>query len=678
MTIFVTKIEMEFVNSNNFRIRGNVIPKLNIEEFIKSIGNQYDIDMTAPKWKHAITRLQATVIDCRHRVKDHNLRNSLILEHLQKEFTYISPFYLTDVMARTARKWERLKKLRVSRLDSILLESIESVSSRSNNPEMKEEEISVMTIDDDGEMREKVDTFLPPLNPMSFKTINCKLSPIASEIYEKDTKDISFLSQTITTEKTNTENLPHRLLITTIIKHSPKIIEIESSQVYTTELKLKNCANYIALIQYHSLNLKSISVLPATTVKLIPGITYTFTLIFKLVKVHNFASKIKFHVKYPANSMTSSNSYYEYYVPIISLQDKKFKYRSVTAPEVIVLPPIYSWHVKNKSEFSEYPFASSAVRVNTKDIHSYYVRIVKREMNIISDEADERNTSNEVNITTPTSVAQNIDNDIKDTFLPKVSEFSLVLHKGHEESNNVSLQESTLSKQIIINTTTTSNSNILDDVLQLIVKTVERAMDVFVFDKTYLFLKSGETKYVRVYITQVHNIGCHNCYYDFKFYDSESNELIFTKTTKVFADVMPHPIQIKPDTLDMTDTPIIFGYCINYFVITNTHCRYPVNIRIVTSAKMKKLIKIEPMKTVISPKKCAKFAVSFCTRDKTLLIEKLHEDNLFVLFTFKILISGYASAYKNITPIYYDIIAPGVHQYENVYQKTHLETIPLP
>lgn len=673
---------MEFVNSNNFRIRGNMIPNLNIEEFIKSIGNQYDIDMTAPKWKHAITRLQDTVIDCRHRIKDHNLRNSLILERLQKEFTYISPFYLTDIMARTARKWERLKTLHVSTFDPILLESIGSISSGSINPEMKEEEISEMTIDDDGDMKEEVETFLPPLNTMSFKTINCKLSPIASEIYNKVTKDISFLSQTMTAEKANDENVPHRLLITSVIKHSPKIIEIDSSQVYTTELKLKNCANRIALIQYHSLieisKLKSVSVLPATTVKLSPGITYTFKLIFKLVKVHNFASKIKFHVKYPANSMTSSNSDYEYYVPIISLQDKKIKYRSVTAPEMIVLPPIYSWEVKNKSKFYEYPFVSSAVRVNTKDNHSYYVRIVKREVNNVCDETDETNTSNEVNVTTPTSVAQNIDNDIKDTFLPKVSEISSVPHKGREKSNSVTSQKSTLSKKSVINTTTTSNPNILDEVLQLIVKTVERAMDVFVFDKTYLFLKSGETKCVRVYFTQVHNIGCHNCYYDFKFYDSECNELIFTKTTKVFADVMPHPIQITPDALDMTDTPIIFGYCVNSFVITNTHCRYPVNIRIVTSAKMKKLIKIEPMETMILPKKCAKFAVTLCTHNKTLLSKKSHEDNLFVLLTFKILISGYTSAYKNITPIYYDIIAPGVHQYEKVYLNMHSGIIPLP
>lgn len=653
--------------------------------------SRYDIDMTLPEWREAITRIQAAVIDYRCLVKDHKLRNFVILGKLAKEFTYISPFYLTDVMARTAKKWERLKTRRI-KVHPQLPESIGSISSRSISSEIKEEEIPQITIDDDIMNKQVTDTLLPPLNTMSSKITNRNKSPIGSEIYKEIIKDIVTIS--MATKKTKSENpihapIPNRLLNTSIIRHSPKTIKIGAALEQALEFKLKNCANHIALIQYQSLieisKFIRISVLPATTVKLVPGITHTFKLILKLVKQQEFTTKIKFHVKYPANSTTPAEPY-EYYVPIIRLPDKKFQYRSVTAPEIIVIPPIFSWQLENKSALYEYPFASSYVSVNTNDTHSYYVRIVKRKGDITSGDADETNASNEVNITTPTSVIKYIDDEMKDSSsLSKVFELSSDSLKGGIKSSNVFSRKvkNLTSKKSLINTTTKSNLSIPNEVLELVVTMVERVMDVFVFDKTYLFLKSGESKFIRVYFIQVHHIGCHNCYYDFKFYDSESNELIFTKTARVFADIMPHPIQITPDALDMTDTPITFEQCANSFVITNTHRVYPVNIRIVTSAKMKKLIRIEPMKTVVLGKKSVKFVVNLCTRNGNPLIEKfdegdlVNEDDLFVLFTVKIVISGYASSYKNITPIYYDIIAPGINEYEYVYRKKYVEKPPF-
>lgn len=669
---------MEFVNCNNFRTRGDGIQNFNIEEIIKSIENQCDVDMNSPKWRNVITRIQAAVIDYGHRVKDHKLRNSLILDKLQKEFTYRSPFDLTDVMARTASKWEYLKTLRVAKVNPLLPESIQNISSRSITTEIEEEEIPEIKIDDD-DIKEKVGTFPTPLNSsVSSKTINNNMSSTESEICKEIINDILAMIE----EKQKTEYvfspIRKRLFIKSLLKRSPKIIKICSSQQYNLTLKLKNCANHTALIQYQPLiemsTFKHISVLPAIPVKLFPGIAYTFKLTFELVNPQDFVSNIKFHVQYPANSMTLLNPY-EYYVPIVSLLDQKLKYRSVTVPEMIVIPPIYSWQVNNKSELYEYPFGSSDVSVDTDDTHSYYVRIVKREVDIASDDAGDENGSNEFNITSPTSAVHNIDDEIKDYSLPKMLELPSDVHNEPIRSSSVPLKrgKSTTPKKSVSNIPTTSNPDIPNEVLQLIVNVVERAMDVFVFDKTYLFLKSGETKLVRVYFIHVHHIGCHNCYYDFNFYDSESNKLIFTKTTRVFADIMPHPIQITPDTLDMTNTPITFGKCVNSFVITNTHYAYPVNIRIVTSAKMKKLLKIQPMKSVILQKKSAKFVVSLCPNNED---EFVIEDSLFVLFTVKIVISGYASAYKNITPIYYDIIAPGIHEYENVYHKKYSETTP--
>lgn len=633
---------MEFVSCNNFRIRDETITNLKIEEFIKSIKNQYDIDLTSPKWEHGFTRLRAAVNDYIQRIKEHKLRKSLILEKLQKEFTDIPSLYLTDVKARAAKKKERLKPLR-NKLDSILPGNIKSISSRSVDPKMKLEEIPEMSISEMA-IPYKVDTFLPSLNTMSSQTSNYKMSPVHSEIYKVTTGITSYRP-----------SLP--LLNTRIIKRSPKTIEIDSSQNNTIQLKFKNCANHIALIQYHSVTdmnvLKSISVLPATMVKLIPGITYIFKLMFKPMKVNDFASQIKFHVKYPAESITPSESYYKYCVPIIILPIKKTQYRSVTAPETIVIPPIYSWPVKNKSEVYKYPFASSDVSVDTKDTHSYYVRIVKRVVNFVYDDTDKTRASNENNTTTPSVIQTNASNEINTS-------------PSGEQNIEQEIEDSLLN--CVTKTTITSDSNIQNEMLQLIDKIVERAMDVFVFDKTYLFLKSGETKLVRVYFIQVLHIGCHNCYYDFKFYDSESNELIFTKTTRVFADVMPHPIQVKPDALYMTDTPILFGHCVKSFVITNTQNRCPVNIKIVTSPKTKKLIKIEPMKTIILQKSSAKFVVRYTSDrnlDKDVHVDK---DRLFVVFMLKIFVSSYVSAYKNIKPIYYEIIAYN----EQVYRYTNI------
>lgn len=663
---FVITIEMEFVSSNNLRIRGDTIPNLDAEKFIKAIEIQCDIDIaTSPRWRDVITRIEAVVIECKRRVKDHKLRNSLILQQLQKEFTYVSPFNLTDILARTARKWERLKTQRVIKLDPIMSESIQSISSKITNPKMEEEEIPEITLlFDEADVKEKEDTFMPPLNiyTISSDSTNYDISPVRSKVY----KEIIKRNVTMRRVSDNSKSAPNRrLLNTNIIKSSPKNIIISSTTDQILEFKLKNCALQMLMIQYHSLTEKSqfqrVAVLPAIPVKLVPGITYTFKLIFKLWSEQDFTTKIKFLVKYSA-----STQYFEYFVPIISLQEKKLKYRSVKVSEIIVIPKIYSWQLKNKSTIYEYPFGISELSINTKDTHFYYVRIVKREMDIASYDDNDTMISNEVN--TPTTVLQNVEDEIRASTPSEVLSPKLTSdpHKGLKSFID----------------TTMSYLDVSNEMSQLVNEAVECAMDVFVFEKTNLFLKSGETKSVRVYFTQIDNIGCHNCFYDFKFYDYESNELIFTKTTRVFADIMPHPIQVMPDELDMTDTPIIFGHCINSFVLTNNHYVYPVNIRIETSAKMQKLLKIEPIQTVILPKKSAKFVVNFCISDWEPVIEELGDDDLtnqdqyFVQFTIKILISGYAAVYKNISPIYYNITAPCIHEYEYVYRKKNNEVMP--
>lgn len=675
---------MEFVSTNNFKIRGDMIPNLNAKEYIKAIENQCDIDIaTSPRWGDVITRIQAVVIECKRRIKDYKLRNSIIVEKLQKEFAYISPFELSQVLARTARKWERLKIQRRSKFDEVKSEGNVSISSE--DTKIKEEEIPELTLFDEADVKEIDDSIMPPLSisAVPSDSINCNLSPVRSNVY----KELIRSNVTSGRESENAVNSQFYRRRASIINSSPKTIIISSSKT-ASEFKLKNCALQIAMIQYQSLTniskFKSISVLPATPVRLVPGIAYTFKIIFKLTKEQeqneqDFTSKIKFQVKCPAYALTPPQSYFEYLVPIISIPEKKLKYRSVTVSETIVIPPVYSWQLKYKCTFYEYPFGISEVSVDTKDVHSYYVRIVNRKVDTVSNGASDT-SSNEVNITTPlSSVSQNIHNEIKEPIHNAVLSPKVISdpHRANIKSSSpISKETNTVYKKSSI-TTTLSTLEMVNKVNELVDKIVDRAMDVFVFDKTYLFLKPGETKSVRVYFIQVQRIGCHNCYYDFEFYDYASNELIFTKTTKVFADILPHPIQIMPDALDMRGTPIIFGHCINSFILTNTHYVYPVNIRISTTAAMQNLIKIEPMKTVLLPKKSAKFAVNICSSNWNPFILDVQEyelqdkDHYFVQFTIKILISGHAAVFKNITPLYYDIIAPCIHEF--VYGKKKYE-----
>lgn len=99
----------------------------------------------------------------------------------------------------------------------------------------------------------------------------------------------------------------------------------------------------------------------------------------------------------------------------------------------------------------------------------------------------------------------------------------------------------------------------------------------------------------------------------FNFYDAHTGEFKFRKTTRVFADILPRPVEISPPILDMSSAPIVHGFAEGVFNITNNHKLFPVLIKIVLTKQMTCLFRIIPTETVIPTTTKVPFEIKFCT-----------------------------------------------------------------
>ncbi|KAF9424817.1 hypothetical protein HW555_000118 [Spodoptera exigua] len=193
---------------------------------------------------------------------------------------------------------------------------------------------------------------------------------------------------------------------------------------------------------------------------------------------------------------------------------------------------------------------------------------------------------------------------------------------------------------------------------------IELALDTFILESTYSYLKPHETAKIPVYFTKVERTGYHQCYYDLQFINTKTEDVALTKIVKVFAEVLPHPIKVHPLILDMSKSPVNHGYCEDIFVVSNTHKLYPATIKIKLTTKMKKIIYVEPMEATVAESSSVPFTVKFCSRD--FLSVKPCED--LVHFTFKIVILGYKEVYENVPPYFYEVIAPCALEFKKVYK----------
>ncbi|XP_045490496.1 uncharacterized protein LOC110991500 [Pieris rapae] len=170
---------------------------------------------------------------------------------------------------------------------------------------------------------------------------------------------------------------------------------------------------------------------------------------------------------------------------------------------------------------------------------------------------------------------------------------------------------------------------------------------------------------IRVNFTKAEYIGLHQSCYDLEFFDPVDNNLIMTKTVKVFAEILPHPIEIQPIILDMTGTPKTLGLCIDHFTIFNNHKFVPVTIKIELTTKMNRIFDITPQKTFIAAQSNASFEVALSRSGSN-----KHED--FVHFTIKIIVIGDKAVYKNVPPFFYEIIIPCASEFKRVYGKNYM------
>ncbi|XP_052743907.1 uncharacterized protein LOC112045167 [Bicyclus anynana] len=299
-----------------------------------------------------------------------------------------------------------------------------------------------------------------------------------------------------------------------------------------------------------------------------------------------------------------------------------------------------NWHISPKIGYPK-----AIVHIKNTDDACYCLHIRKRYVNFVS-ESDESDKSNEVNSL-----------DSKNFY-------------EREEGKELELQNTILSTP---NTRKSSahfdkfsddlqKFDTIDIVALVVSDIIDLALEPFIFKHTYLCIEPRSKKFVKVYFTKVHHIGYHQSYYDFIFIDSKDSDMTLTKTTKVFAEVLPHPVSIKPKILDMTRSPVTFGYLKDSFTITNSHKIFPVTIKITSTLKMKKIFKITPKEMIVCPLSSTIFYVTICTKRKNELIT-----GELAYFTIKISIKGHESIYKNVPPFFYEIITPCCMEFREVY-----------
>lgn len=645
---------MKISECNHIRIRDDNAYGVDVEEFIKSIEKHFRIDFrTLPQWKELVKRLHVMTTDCKRKIQDAKQRKYVMMSKLFIESTRDSPFELTDKLARTYNKWQMiesaLKSRRVSlktdwkpsevvtsshSTEDVIGEISENTSTAHQNteiPDLAPEPPSKSDVDTD---MKATDTSLSPRLPVKICMNQHKLiSPL-------DSQDVIFKHMPVlspTNLETCNESKEWLLLNQTkSVKCFPSEISITKRSInkQTIQFSIINCTTEYMNIRFMYLTddipFKTAKVIPVTPRKLYPGIAVTYKFIFKLFQnLEEFTSSLYFRV---GQKVLEEAPIEGLCVPILS----KFKLsRSVSVSKAVCTPPTYLWQINEASGFP-----SGTLKISCNDENSYHVHVIKRPVNI-SRECEDSMLSLEVISPKTESLIDRIeDNEIETQ--------SKILS---------SLKDAQIDEVVTINTV---------DVIALVVDDiVDIALDTFVFDHSYLLLEPYSKDTISVYFTKPERIGSHHCYYDLEFSDTKTEELITTKTVKVFAEVLPHPIQICPQMLDLSMSPVTHGFCEDDIMVRNTHRLYPITIKIKLTTKMSKLFCITPKESLVPPKASMNFRVRLCSKD----LSKESDD--LAHFTIKIIVTGHSSVYNNVPPFYYEIIAPCASEFKKIYNEKY-------
>lgn len=650
----IENLIMKISQCCHIRIRDDNEYGINVERFIKSIEKQYKIDFKSiPQWKQLIQQLHASTTDYKKIIQSSKYRKLFIIDKLYTENTRPSPFELTDELARTAKTWEALK-----------LKCIKSKISGKEDPEViithaveydeipgelsdinltKHPNTEMVPSENNIELKSEFETEAIIIEPSHLPSNICTnqhklISPLRSE-----DSSLRYRSVINEIEKTSEDKPKEWLFLepTSAVRSKeitvPNLTLKEQSIIFS----ILNCTTKYMHIQFKNVTerapFKKIRILPLTPLKLYPGISVSFKFIFKLSQTRVFPpSSLYFRVGY---NVLFEGPIEALLIPIVF----KAMTSQTSVPKTVSIAPAYSWHVNKKIGFP-----TELVKISNSDNCIYHVHIIKRLYNFAK-EPDVSVASVDVIAPDTASILQRAD----DVETPKAMLSS--------------------SKDDILPTENGVKSlETIDTIVLLVDEIVELALEAFVFEHTCLDLRPHTKRYIPVYFTKAEYTGFHQRYYDFEFCDPDTEELILTKTTRVYAEILPHPVQIHPDILDMSTSPITHGFCEDNFIVTNTHNWIPVNVKVKLTTKMKQLFHISPIEVMIPANSKMNFQVRLCSRN----FASANETDDFAHFTFKIIFSGHQSVYKNIPPWFYEVIAPCAMEFKRIYNENYYLEMP--
>lgn len=656
---------MEGSNCKHLRIRNEGSRNLEVEQFIKCIEKEYKIDFTSlPQWKEFVKRLHVTTTDYKRKMQDAKLRKTLIMKKIYTELFRPTPFELTNHFARTAGKWE-IKSLKSKRTKPIVLlkpvnknDSFSESQSPINNEANEEKIVYIVAavppnteIDHMERFKNSTAKPSPDLLLNTLPSYFCRNKhKMVSPLESNDSNLISIPSPGEFKRKAAVIKYRLPFQETSSIVSTPKEINITSNQLNKQTIKFSLINNspmkHILYIRFICITdicaFRKATILPATPLKLYPGIKLGYRFVFELVQSKNeFESQIYFKVR---NKIYNGEPAKAFYIPIV----RKAKVRSVLVTETVTIPPIYLWHFETKAEHPK-----GIAEVSVTDNRFYHMHIVKRAVDLAKG---------------TTKITDAYTDRVLQKALERIeTKKRLMQSESSIRRKQLSEKLKSMPKDSRSDNTTCNIFKFNDppyeniDVIILVIEDVIRlCIDTFKFDPVYKFLGPDSKIKIPVYLTEMEHIGYHNYYYDFEFYDPETNDCVMIKTVKVFAEILPHPIKIKPELLlDMSNSKTSHGFCKDTFTILNTLKCCPVSIKIQLSKKTKKLLNITPMETYIPNLSNVTFHVNFCGRDQITEAEQL------VHLSLKIIVTGNQSVYLRIPPIDYEIVAPCVNVFKS-------------
>lgn len=674
---------MQKSKCTHIRVRDDNDYNLDAEALIKSIEKEHKIDFRSlPQWKELVKRLHVSQTDYKRRVQYANLQKAAIIDKLYMQSTRPSPFQLSEDLARTASKWQRMKdELKSAKI--IPEDSPEEVSSESVREEVDTVHPNTENVTSDTTsmpepskldvgVQYSVPQVIPPKTPTNLPVMICTNIHKTISTLDSRTSQLSFhLDRPQKMQLKDSEaEIKEWLPSTTAVVCNPTPIHIHNNTLDEQSLlfSLINCTGEYLHIRFKYVTEKSpfvrAKILPIIPKRLYPGIPFVFKLVFKLKSGEPFQSGLYFRV---GRDVYANAPTVPLFLPIISTFGID---RVIRISDTVTIPPVYPWHITFGPE-SKNP--RGVLRIAVGDSYSYHLHIYKRE----NDLSTESNVLVTLSMRPSTLNTESMED--RDTFIQSEATFAIdpSIHTRSSTKSSLAKTKPTKNKSPVNATTNTkpvpveieiNEQIVIDDMIGMIIEDiVQLSLDTFVFDSTYEYLHPNSKKSINVFFTKAEHIGYHQSYYDLELIDPETETVAFNKTIKVFAEVLPNPIQITPIILDMSDAPNSHGYYKSQFVITNTHKVFSVTAHIKLTTKMKKLFHVTPMKTVVPQQSSITFQVSLCSRHY--LAPSLAND--FVHFTFKIVIRGYNTVFQHFPTIFYEMIAPCAAEFKEVYNEKY-------